>query len=387
MGSIAEEISADAVLAPLAQAALASKISAPVRTFYVQRGSHVHKGQLLAVLEDRDLQGAALDSKGSLTTAEAAYTTATRAQIPEEMKKAELDVQQAEANLDVANRTAQERKRLLKEGAISGRETDTAVAAAVQAQATYDLAANRLQATQSVLRQTSAETAQGQLLSAKGRYQGAEAQVSYANLHSPINGVVTDRPLFAGETAAAGSPVVTVMDTSFLLAKLHIAQASAQKLRLGGPAEIHVPGVDAPVAATVSLISPALDPGSTTVEVWLRLPNRDGLLRVGTPVHSVITGDTVNNALQVPAAALLPSQDGSSSVMVVGGDGAAHKRVVKTGIRTADKVQITGGLSTADNVIVEGSYGLDEGTKVNLGGGADEEKPAAGKAAAAGEKD
>ena len=72
--------------------------------------------------------------------------------------------------------------------------------------------------------------------------------------------------------------------------------------------------------------------------------------------------------------------------MVVGSDGAAHKRVVKTGIRTPEDVQITEGLSAADNVITEGSFGLDEGTKVKLGG-ADEDKPAAGKAAAAGDKD
>ena len=53
---ISEEIAADAILAPLAQAALASKISAPIRALYVQRGSHVRKGQLLVTLEDRDLQ-------------------------------------------------------------------------------------------------------------------------------------------------------------------------------------------------------------------------------------------------------------------------------------------------------------------------------------------
>ena len=63
-GSIAEQITADALLAPLAQAAIQPKITAPVKKFYVQRGARVKAGQLLAVLENKDLAAAALDNKG-----------------------------------------------------------------------------------------------------------------------------------------------------------------------------------------------------------------------------------------------------------------------------------------------------------------------------------
>ena len=364
---ISEQIAADATLAPLAQAALAPKISSPIRAFYVQRGARVRKGQLLASLEDRDLQGSALDSQGSLTAAQAAYTTAIHATIPEDVQRAQLDVSQAQTTLALADRVVAERKRLLAQGAIAGRDVDTAVATMVQAQATYDIAAKHLTSVRETTRSASTQSAEGQIASAKGKYLSAEAQVSYASLRSPIDGVVTDRPLFAGETAVAGAPVITVMDTSSLLAKLHLAQAAAQKLKIGGTAQVHVPGVPDAVDATVSFISPALDPGSTTVEVWLKLPNRSGALKVGTPVHTVITAGTVPAALQVPASALLPSQEGSATVMVAGSDGAAHKRTVTVGVRTPEMVQITAGLSPADNVITEGSYGLDDGTKITLG--------------------
>src|ERR1039458_7927840 len=70
-GPIAEQISADAVLAPVAQAAIAPKISAPVKRFYVERGQRVHAGELLATLENTDLVAAATDNKGSLETAQA----------------------------------------------------------------------------------------------------------------------------------------------------------------------------------------------------------------------------------------------------------------------------------------------------------------------------
>jgi multidrug efflux pump subunit AcrA (membrane-fusion protein) len=300
-------------------------------------------------------------------SAQAAYATTTRATIPEEVQKAQLDVDQAGANLEVANRTAEERKRLLQEGAISGRDTDTSIAAAVQAKATYEAAVKHLQSVNNTTRKTDEEASKGQLTSAQGRLMNAETQVTYANLRSPIDGIVTERPLFPGETASAGSSVITVMDTSSLLAKLHIAQSSAQKLKIGGSAQVFIPGIGAPQAATVALISPALDPGSTTVEVWLKLPNADGRYKVGTPVHAVLQGITIPDAIQVPAAAILPADDGSTNVLIVEPDGAAKKRSVKVGLRTTDKVQIVEGVSPADLVITEGGYGLDDGTKVKVG--------------------
>jgi multidrug efflux pump subunit AcrA (membrane-fusion protein) len=379
VGPIAEEIPADAILAPLAQAAIAPRINAPIRAEYVQRGARVHKGQLLVTLEDRDLQGSALDSKGAVTSAQAAFTTATQATIPEDVQKATLDVNQAKANREVANRTADERKRLLAQGAIAGRDVDIAVAAAVQAQAAYDTAVKHLQSVENTTRKTDAQAAEGQLTSAQGRLVNAEAQVSYSNLRSPIDGIVTDRPLFPGETASAGSPVITVMDTSSLLAKLHIAQASTQKLKLGGTADVTIPGLDDLQTATIALISPALDPGSTTVEVWLKLPNTGGKFKVGTPVHAILHGFTVPNAVLLPASVILPSDDGGTNVLVVQPDGTAKKVAVKVGLRTSDKVQILSGVTPSDLVITEGGYGLDDGSKVKIGGDKDDDssKPSA----------
>ena len=87
-GPIAAHIAADAVLAPLAQAAIVPKISAPVTKFYVQRGSHVNAGELLATLENRDLTAAVLDNEGSYAAAKAVYDTSTRAQVPKDYQKA-----------------------------------------------------------------------------------------------------------------------------------------------------------------------------------------------------------------------------------------------------------------------------------------------------------
>ncbi|MEO8869204.1 MAG: efflux RND transporter periplasmic adaptor subunit [Granulicella sp.] len=368
MGIISEQITADASLAPLAQAAISPRITAPVKRFLVQRGAHVKAGQLLATLESTDLAAAALDSKGSYTAAQGTFATATGAQVPEDTAKANTDLAQAKANLDLSQSIVKGRTQLFTQGAIPGRDLDTAKAALIQAQAAYDVAKLHRDSLQSVSRKASLQSAAGQLDSAKGKYLGAEAQLSYTEIRSPIDGVVTDRPLFAGETASAGTALITVMDTSALLAKLHIAQAQAQQLSLGADATIKVPGLDEPVPAKVSFISPALDPGSTTIEIWLRVDNRAGKLKAGTPVRATITGRTVPNALQIPADALQTAADGAARfVMLIAPDNTALKRTVTIGIQTPETVQILSGLSTADNVITTGSFALEDKTKVKIG--------------------
>ncbi len=382
LGSISESISADATLSPLAQAAISPKVTAPVKKFWVQRGAHVKAGQLLATLENSDLAAAATDNEGAYDAAKASYATATQATVPEDYSKAQLDVAQAKANLDLSQSIVNARTQLFSQGAIPGRDLDTAKASLVQAQASYDIAKQHFESVQKTSNKAALEAAKGQLDSAKGKYLGAEAQLSYTEIRSPIDGVVTDRPLFAGETVASGTTLITVMDVSALIAKVHIAQVQAQQLALGAAATIQVPGVDDPIDAKVSLISPALDPGSTTVEVWLHVENAKGKLKAGTPVHASITAHTADKALLLPAEALQTaantSDGGGKYVMVVASDGTAHKHPVNVGIQSTKEAQILSGISANDMVITTGAYSLDDGTKVKVEAPTDE-KPAARK--------
>lgn len=378
-GSVSDLITADGTLSPLAQAAISPKVTAPVKRFYVQRGAHVKAGELLATLENNDLSAAALDNEGAYAAAKAGYDTATLATVPEDFSKAQLDLMQAKANLDLNQSIVAARTQLFSQGAIPGRDLDTAKAALVQAQGAYDIAKLHFESVQRTSNKASLESAKGQLDSAKGKYLGAQAQLSYTEIRSPIDGVVTDRPLFAGETAPAGTPLITVMETSALIAKVHIAQIQAQQLAVGGPATISVPGIDDPLDAKVSLISPALDPGSTTVEVWLRVENRKNILKAGTPVRASITGRTVKSALLLPVEALQTATDGSKFVMAIAADGTAHKHPVTIGIQSAKEVQILSGITANDTVITTGAYALDDGTKVKVGP-VEDEKPNAGGA-------
>ena len=375
---IQRTINSQAILFPRQQAAIVPKISAPVQKFLVQRGSAVSEGQLLAVLENRDLSAAAQDTGGAYKQAEAAYETTTAAGLPEEIQKAEAEAQQAKQALDAQEKIFESRQQLFDQGALPRKELDQSRVDITQARNQYAIAKKHVDYLVAKGKEQELKSAAGQLESAKGKYLGAQAQLSYSEIRSPINGFITDRPLYPGEMAAAGTPLLTVMDLSSVIAKAHISQSDAAALKVGDPGTMTVPGIDAPVEGKVTIISPALDPGSTTVEVWFEAKNPKHALKPGTSVQLSLTAQTVKNALVVPANSILTAPDGSTTVMVAGADGRAHQTAVKLGIRNGDDVQILDGITANDKVVANGAYGLPDKTKIKIEAA---EAPAEGEAA------
>src|SRR3984957_8898548 len=215
-------------------------------------------------------------------------------------------------------------------------------------------------------KQQELKSAAGQLESAKGKYLGAEAQLGYSEIRSPIDGVITDRPLYPGEMAAAGTPLLTVMDISSVIAKAHIPQNDAAALKVGDRGTITVPGIPKPIEGRVTVVSPALDPNSTTVEVWLEAKNPRHELKPGTSVQLSLTAQTVKDALIVPASSVITAADGTTTIMLAGADGRAHQQAVKLGIRNGDEVQIVEGVSAGDKVVASGAYGLPDKTRITI---------------------
>ena len=212
--AVEQKVTADAVLFPVAQSAIVPKISAPVKKFLVNRGSHVRAGQLLAVLENRDLAAAAQENKGAYTQAEAAYETTTSADLPQELQKARLDAQAAKQQLDTQQKVFDSRQDLFQQGALPRKELDQAGVDLTNARNQYEIAQKHLDSLNAIGKQQTLKSAKGQLESAQGKYEGASAQLSYSEIRSPIDGVVTERPLYPGEMAGAGTPLLTVMDIS-----------------------------------------------------------------------------------------------------------------------------------------------------------------------------
>ncbi|MBV9670736.1 MAG: efflux RND transporter periplasmic adaptor subunit [Acidobacteriales bacterium] len=370
-----QHLSADAVLYPRDQAAIVPKVTAPVAKFYVQRGQRVKAGQLLATLQNQDLAAAVTESKGALEQAQAGYENATQATIPEDVRKAQLDVAQTQQNLSAQEAILNSRKTLFAEGAIPKKDLDAAQVAYVQAKAAFDIASQHLQSVQKVSETTAKQTAQGQLTAAKGHYETAAAALQFSEIRSPINGVVTERNFYPGETPPSGSPLITVMDTSMIIAKAHVTQDAARALRVGQSADVTPAGQDKPVEGKVMIVSPSLDPNSTTVEIWVSLPNPHGEIRPGSAARLDIVTNTAKGVLAVPTQSVVQGDKGAS-VMQVGGDGIAHSAAIETGITDTEKsmVQVKQGLKAGDTIVGSAAYGLPDGAKVKP---AEEEKPAA----------
>lgn len=339
---ISQRVDADATLYPLDQAAIVPKINAPVRKFYVNRGSKVRAGQLLAELENRDLQGSVTENQGGFQQAEAAYQT--------QLQKSEQDLKYTKEVLDQQQRLFDSRQALYKEGAASAKDVDEARVALSQARNTYETA----------LKQQDLRAAEGQVTAAKGKTEGAAAQLSYARITSPIDGVVTDRPLYPGEIPVPGTPLLTVMDSSQVIARSHVSPLDAGPLKIGSMATLTVPGVAKPVQGKVTVVSPAVDANSTTVEVWAQFPNPAGQLKPGTNGHVSMVAQTVQKAVVIPKAALLTDTDGVTSVITLDTNNTPHKVHVKTGIREANSLQVTDGLMGGERVVTVGAFELDK---------------------------
>lgn len=365
---IEETVTAEAVVFPLQQAVVTPKITSTIKSFLVQRGSRVRKGQLLVILENADLSAAAVQSKGELEQAEAGYTTTTKASLPQMIQKAELDATAAKAALDAQQKVYDSRKVLFQQGALPRRDLDSADVALVQARSQAEMAQKQLGDLKLIGEKEALKSASGQLSAARGKYLGAEAEVAYSEIRSPIDGVVTDRPQYVGELATANQPLLTVMDISQLVAKCHIGQAEASLLKVGDPAEIEIAGADKPIEGRVSLVSPAVDTGSTTIEVWVesRGVGTNPGLKPGLTVRLSMVAQSSSDALVVPVTALFRNEDGKDYVMLASPGNHAEMRVVEAGIRTPEVVQIKDGLKEGDSVITGGGYALPDKTPIKV---------------------
>jgi len=159
--------------------------------------------------------------------------------------------------------------------------------------------------------------------------------------------------------------LLTVMDVSQVVARAHIPQQDAALLKLGDKATITAPGEE-PAEGKIIVISPGLDPNSTTVEIWAQAKNPEQRLKPGTSVQLSVLAETIPDALVIPAASLLTADDGTTSVMLVGSDNKAHQKPVKVGVHQGDDVQILEGVQAGDRVVASGAYGLPDNTKIQV---------------------
>ena len=190
----------------------------------------------------------------------------------------------------------------------------------------------------------------------------AETLLGYTKVTAPFDGVITRKHADVGDLAAPGKPLLDMEDSRTLRLEADVPEAVVGKLTLGDKLPVRIAALETELEGVVSEIAPAADPGSRTFLVKLDLPVTPGLRagqfgRVAMPV-----GET--SALRVPASAVV--QRGQMELVFVVSEGKAQLRIVKTGKRIGDEVELVSGVEAGEKIVIENASGLVDGQPLQV---------------------
>jgi len=237
---------------------------------------------------------------------------------------------------------------------------DQAVALSQQAEA--DLKRLTALLEQKVLSQSEFDSAQAKARVTVASRAEAETLLSYTKVTAPFAGVITRKHADVGDLATPGKPLLELEDSRVLRLEADVPEAVIGKLALGDKLPVRIAALEKELTGVISEIAPAADPNSRTFLVKLDLPGTTGLRagqfgRVAMPV-----GETA--ALRVPAYAV--TQRGQMELVFIVGDGKAQLRLVKTGKRIGNEVELVSGVSAGEKVVTEGAPRLVDGQPVTV---------------------
>jgi RND family efflux transporter MFP subunit len=315
---------------------LAARVMGYLREVRVRAGDTVRAGQVVAVLEVREIES-------GLRQAEAARAEA-RSALPE----VDNAIAAAKAQLDLAGSTHNRMKTLFDQKSITNQEFDEVAARLRMAEANHQMALARKAQLEQKIRQADEAVAQAQI--SKG----------YAEVAAPFAGTVVERKAEPGMLASPGLPIAVIEQAGDYVLEAAIEEARLASIRPGTPVKVAMEATGKTIEARVREIVPALDPGSRTFTAKIDLP-AGVLLRTGMFGRALFSfgGRPV---IVVPASAVV--EMGQVRRVYVADNGVARSRLVSTGLSLDGRVEILSGLSAGETVIVEAPSTLADGSRI-----------------------
>ncbi|WP_321474880.1 efflux RND transporter periplasmic adaptor subunit [uncultured Paludibaculum sp.] len=317
---------------------LSARVMGYIRELKPQAGDTVKAGQVVAVLEAKEIET-------GLRQAEAAREEA-RGAIPE----VDNAIAAAKAQLDLADSTFRRMQSLHEQKSITAQEFDEVAARRRMAQANFEMAkAKRTQLDQKILQA-------GQAVAQASVMRG------YTEVLAPFTGTVIERKAEPGMLAAPGMPLLVVEQAGSYRLEAAVEEARLRTIRPGMAVKVDLEAVDHSLDARVEEIVPAMDPASRSFTVKI------GLAGAGT-VRSGMFGRArfpqgSKQALTVPALALM--EQGQVQRVFVIDNGIARGRLVTTGARTEGRVEVLSGLQAGEQVVSPAPTNLADGGKVEV---------------------
>jgi RND family efflux transporter MFP subunit len=319
-------------------ASLASKVMGSVREMRVKAGDHVRSGQLVAVIDSRDLEAGMRQARAAVEEA--------RSGIPE----ADNAIAAAKAQLDLATVTFKRMQDLYDQRSISNQEYDEAKSRLSVAEAGHQMAISKRRQLDAKIRL--AQESEG----------AASVTRSFAEIRAPFNGVITEKRADHGDMAAPGAPLVTVEQSGAYQLEIPVEEGRLGVIRAGQPVSITLAAFDNTIKARVTEVVPSIHPLSRTFIVKVLLP-------ADARLHSGLFGRArfiiaSRRTIAVPEAAVRTVGQVQSVTVVE--DGVARTRLVSLGERNGAVIEVLSGISAGDRIVTPRPANLTDGGKVEI---------------------
>ncbi len=316
---------------------VAARAMGYIRELRPQTGDRVSEGQVIAIIDSRDLDA-------GVKQAEAAETEARSA-----IAEVETAGRAAKAQLDLAKVTHERMRTLFQKNSISKQEMD-------EADMRLRVAESGVEAVASKRKQLDAKIAQAQ----EG-VRLAKVNLGFAEVRAPFAGVVIARKAEPGTLASPGLPLVTLERAGAFRAEITVDESKIRDIKAGSTAALTIEALDQNITARVTEVVPAVQADSRGFVVKLDLP-ASANLRSGLFVRARFDTGT-RQVLAADAAAV--KADGQLQSVLVADNGVAHERMVRTGDKQQGKVEILSGLQEGDLIIAPAS-GAKDGDRVEV---------------------
>jgi RND family efflux transporter MFP subunit len=309
-----------------------------VREVPVKLGDRVREGDVLIVVDAKDLEARERAAEAARVQAQTAIAANDQA------------IESARAGLDLAEATYRRMKDLYDKRSISSQEFDEVTARRRQAQAALEMASARRKEIDAAIARADED-----LLSAR-------IQTSYTVLAAPFAGIVTTKNVEPGNLAVPGAALLTIEPQSGYRLEAVIEESNLPKLKIGQKTTIALDSLPQPLNGVVAEIVPAVDPSSRSFIAKIDLP-ASGQLRSGLFGRARFTLGT-RRALSVPAAAVI--QRGQMTWVYIADSGVARSRLVTLGERSGGTFEALSGIDSGELVISPVPANLTDGTRVEV---------------------
>ncbi len=344
------------------QTDVAPSIAGKVVSINVDLGSYVKRGQTIVRLDDVDAKLRVQQAQAQVEQTKAALRQAEEKVGIRPGQSFDInklpDVANARVAYDLAEKNQRRSEKLIESGDISRLVYDEQKARRDQLKEQYEAAL-------SLARQNYAAvmTARANVSNAESQLNLAVRSQSYANVYSPIDGFISDRPADLGEYVSTTTKVATVVKTNPLRLRIDIPEQAIPTVSVGQSVSVTTSAwPDRNFSGRIARISPNVTTTSRTLTVEAEVENSGNVLKPGQFATVRILQQRAAPAVLVPSRAVR-TESGVSRVFVIK-DGKAVERLVQLGQSEGDLVQIKNGIAENDTVATSNLEQLSDGLTV-----------------------